>query len=467
MLPCSKPYWSVSRPGSSLNLPWNACRILDGVSVQTNFRDRRETSTSLSLFTLHEMKCEVLCMKDTAQILLVDDDVTLLQALPQALYLRIDGVRVDICDSALEALKQIQEHEYDAIVSDIKMPGMDGLTLLAQIQALRPETPTLLITGHGEHDLALQALRGGAYDFIQKPIDRDYVVAALRRAIQTHQLRRQVRDHQRALELHAHALERVVQNRTQELVQANAAKDTFLSMVSHELRTPLTTLKMRTQHLRRQRERTDADDIVGLGLEDMERAIGRLEVLVTDLLDASLIETNRFVLHRKRCDLVELCRHVLEEYTTGEGPTLRFEAPGEPIEAEVDPNRISQVMLNLLSNARKYSPKGDPITVTLHQAGFEASISVRDRGEGIPSDRLPHIFEPYYRVPNVEVQTDSHTGLGLGLYIAWKLVERHAGHIDVQSALGEGSVFSVVLPLFVDPTIEHVDVKKLVPRTQA
>ncbi len=406
-------------------------------------------------------------MKHTAQILLVDDDVVLLQALPQALYLRIDELGVDTCDSALEALNQIEQYEYDAIVSDIKMPDMDGLTLLAKIQALRPETPTLLITGHGEHDLALQALRGGAYDFIQKPIDRDYVVAALRRAIQTHQLRRQVRDHQRALELHAQSLERVVQNRTQELVQANAAKDTFLSMVSHELKTPLTTLKMRTQHLRRQRERTDADDIVGLGLEDMERAIGRLEVLVTDLLDASLIETNMFVLHRKRCDLVELCRHVLEEYTTGEGPTLRFEAPGEPIEAEVDPNRISQVMLNLLSNARKYSPKGDPITVTLHQAGFEASISVRDRGEGIPSDRLPHIFEPYYRVPNVEVQTDSHTGLGLGLYIAWKLVERHAGHIDVQSALGEGSVFSVVLPLFVDPAIEHVDVKKLVPHTQA
>src|SRR5258708_35882363 len=98
------------------------------------------------------MKGEVRCMKHTAQILLVDDDVTLLQALPQALYLRIDGVGVDTCDSAPEALKQIQEQEYDAIESDIKMPGMDGLSLLAQIQALRPETTTLLITGHVDHD---------------------------------------------------------------------------------------------------------------------------------------------------------------------------------------------------------------------------------------------------------------------------------------------------------------------------
>jgi signal transduction histidine kinase len=413
------------------------------------------------------MKGEVLCMKDTSQILLVDDDVTLLQALPQALYLRIDGVGVDTCDSAPEALKQIQEHEYDAIVSDIKMPGMDGLTLLAKIQALRPETPTLLITGHGEHDLAIQALRGGAYDFIQKPIDRDYVVAALRRAIQTHQLRRQVRAHQRALELHAHSLERVVQHRTQELVQANAAKDTFLSMVSHELRMPLTSLEGRAHLLRRQLERADSDDVVSLGLEDIEHSICRLEVLVNDLLDASLIETNMFVLHRKRCDLVELCRHVLEEHAAGEGPALRFEAPGEPIEAEVDPDRISQVMLNLLSNARKYSPKGYPITVTLHQAGFEASISVRDVGVGIPAEVLPHIFEPYYRVPGVEVQMGAQTDLGLGLYIAWKLVERHAGHMDVQSVPGEGSVFSMVLPLFIDPTTENVDAAKLAPHTQA
>ncbi len=406
-------------------------------------------------------------MKNIPQVLLVDDDVALLQALPQALSLKMDNVQVDTCDSALEALKQIQEHEYDAIVSDIKMPGMDGLALLEKIQELQPETPTLLITGHGEHDLAIRALRGGAYDFIQKPIDREYVVAALHRAIQTHQLRCQVREHQRALELHAQSLERVVQNRTQELIQANAAKDKFLSMVSHELKTPLTSLKMRTQLLRRKRERMDADDVVSLGLEDMERSISRLEVLINDLLDASLIGTNMFVLHRKRCDLVELCRHLIEEYTTGKLPFLRFEAPGESIEAEVDPDRIGQVILNLLTNAHKHSPIGYPITVTLQQAGFEAIISVRDMGGGIPSDALPHIFEQYYRAPDDEEAVDSNTGLGLGLFISRKLVERHAGHIHVQSVPGEGSIFSVVLPLFVEPSAVNDDAAKLAPHTQA
>src|SRR6266700_3102597 len=404
---------------------------------------------------------------DNGRILLVDDDTALLQALSQAVSLRMTDVQVDTSDSALQALDLIKAQDYDAIVSDIKMPGMDGLTLLSRIQQVRPETPTLLITGHGEHDLAIQALRGGAYDFIQKPIDRDYVVAALRRAIQTHQLRRQVREHQRALELHAQSLERVVQHRTQELIQANAAKDKFLSMVSHELKTPISSLKMRTQLLRRKREQIDTDNVVSLGLEDMERSICRLEVLINDLLDASLIETNMFVLHRRRCDLVELCRHLLAEYTAGKGPALRFEAPGEPLEAEVDPDRISQVILNLLTNAHKYSPWGYPITVTLQQVGYEAIISVCDMGGGIPADALPHIFEQYYRAPNVEESMGSLNSLGLGLYISHKLVERHAGHIDVQSVPGEGSVFSVVLPLFVEPSAMNDDTAKLAPHTQA
>src|SRR5436305_1690541 len=228
-------------------------------------------------------------LMEKSYILIVDDDTALLQALPQAMYLRMDEIEVDTCDSAQVAVEQISEKEYDAIISDIKMPGMDGLALLTKIQELRPDTPTLLITGYGEHDLAVQALRGGAYDFIQKPIDRDYLVAALQRAIQTRQLRRKVYEQQLALELHAKSLERMVQKRTSELVEANAAKDKFLSIVSHELKTPLTSLKGMTQLLCRQIQRTDAVDVVKVGLSDMERSIRRMEVSVNDLLDVSLV----------------------------------------------------------------------------------------------------------------------------------------------------------------------------------
>jgi signal transduction histidine kinase/FixJ family two-component response regulator len=162
-------------------------------------------------------------------VLIVDDDAALLQALPATVRLRMRDVQVDTADSAQIALERIAATDYDAIVTDVKMPGIDGLALLHEIQALRPETPTLLITGHGENDLAIQALRGGAYDFIQKPIDRNYFIASLGRAIQMRQLSRQVEAQRAALERHADELERIVQERTRELVAANRAKDDLLA----------------------------------------------------------------------------------------------------------------------------------------------------------------------------------------------------------------------------------------------
>src|SRR5260370_42069868 len=106
-------------------------------------------------------------MVDKSHILIVDDDTALLQALPHTLALRISGVQADTSASAHGALELIQAHDYDVIVTDIKMPALDGLALLAQAQALRPETPNLLITGNGGHQLAVHALRGEASGYIK------------------------------------------------------------------------------------------------------------------------------------------------------------------------------------------------------------------------------------------------------------------------------------------------------------
>ena len=148
---------------------------------------------------------------EQARVLIVDDDPALLQALPVALRLRMPGVTVETADSAATALTRIAAANHDAIVTDIKMPGMDGLALLAQIHARQPDTPILLITGHGEYDLAVRALRGGAYDFIEKPIDRDHVVAAIHRAIRAHSLKRRAKDRQLALERCTNELEGIVE----------------------------------------------------------------------------------------------------------------------------------------------------------------------------------------------------------------------------------------------------------------
>jgi signal transduction histidine kinase len=382
---------------------------------------------------------------EEARILIVDDDPALLQALPHAITLRMQQVVIDTTDSATGALQLVQGQLYDAIVSDIKMPGMDGLALIEQMQKLCPDTPALLITGHGERNLALQALRVGAYDFIQKPIDRDYFISALRRAIQTCQMRRQIARQQRELEQHAISLEQTVAERTRELVVANAAKDIFISIASHELKTPLTTIKGVSQMLRRRLD--GGHTIDAKSLELLDSSVRRMEILVADILATSLIDGHVFALHPQPCDLVVLCRELVEEYSSDMGPSLHLEIQEPALLVEVDRERICQVLLNLLSNARKYSPKNTSITIQVRRQDQRALVSVIDRGVGIPPEQLPRIFERFYRVPDVDIQTGSSVGVGLGLYIVQKIVERHHGCITATSVPGQGSTFTFSLLL--------------------
>ena len=371
---------------------------------------------------------------ENMRVLITDDDPALLQVLPQAITLRMQQVQVDTSDSGPGTLRLVQQYEYDAIVSDIKMPGMDGIALIEQLQVCCPDIPTLLITGHGERDLAIQALRVGAYDFIQKPIDRDYFITSLKRAIQTRQMRRQIAEQQRT-----------VAERTRELIEANAAKDVFMSMVSHELRTPLTALKGISQMITRRVKRGDLVELKSLA--QLENSVRRMELLVNDLLSTSLIEAGMFSLHRQPGDLVAVCQEVLTEYRISMGFSLQVEILTPTLEINMDSERIGQVILNLLSNARKYASKDSCITVRIERQQDEAVIAVIDRGIGIPTEKLAYIFERFYRVPEIEVQTGSSSGAGLGLYIAQKIVEHHGGRLTVSSVSGKGSTFTVYLPL--------------------
>lgn len=144
--------------------------------------------------------------RDT-RILIIDDDAALLQALPHTIRMDLEGVTVETSDSAPQALERIASTDFDVIVTDIKMPHMDGLTLLNEIIKVRPDTPTLLMTGNGEQELAVQAVQQGAYAFITKPMDRKYFLAWLRRALQTRELKRQVVEQQEALCRDAMALQ--------------------------------------------------------------------------------------------------------------------------------------------------------------------------------------------------------------------------------------------------------------------
>lgn len=166
-----------------------------------------------------------------SRILIVDDDQAMLMALAEMLRRQIDGVQVDTSNVARQALTQVLHYEYDAIISDIRMPGMDGLMLLNEIKSLTPDTPILLMTADGDRDLVVHALRGGAYDYVEKPIDPDYLAASLHRAMQMSQLRRKVAEQQRALERHAEHLEQSVKEAVAE-AQAAQRRLAFLADAS-------------------------------------------------------------------------------------------------------------------------------------------------------------------------------------------------------------------------------------------
>jgi PAS domain S-box-containing protein len=134
----------------------------------------------------------------SGRLLIIDDDPAVLSALPETLRLWMPGSVVDLCGTARLALDRIEAIDYDAIISDIRMPDTDGLTLLERIKTCRPNTPVLLITGYGDQTLATQALRGGAFDYILKPIDRDYFLSSLGRALHLRHLSRQAEERLRA-----------------------------------------------------------------------------------------------------------------------------------------------------------------------------------------------------------------------------------------------------------------------------
>jgi signal transduction histidine kinase len=179
----------------------------------------------------------------------------------------------------------------------------------------------------------------------------------------------------------------------------------------------------------------------------MERAILRMERLVNDLVDVSRIDASWLPLWLERCDLVHLCRQIADEQSAAAERDMRLDLTDVPAWVMADAERMGQVLTNLLSNALKYCGQDCPVGLTLRAEGERAVLAVRDEGAGIPPESLPHLFEYFYRVPGVQVQSGSGVGLGLGLFITREIVERHGGAIEVESAIGQGTTFTVLLPL--------------------
>jgi signal transduction histidine kinase len=399
-----------------------------------------------------------------AQVLIVDDDPALLQALSETLQLRMENVAPETSDSAPAALERISATDYDAVVADIKMPGIDGLELLARIHRLRPDTPTLLITGHGEHDLAVQALRGGAHDYIQKPIDRDYFVGSLSHALEVRRLGQQVARQKQSLERHAKDLQECLEERTHELrelyqresiaraeldranrrlEEAQRRREELISMVAHDLGMPLTTLRGYAEVLGRPNVSPATRERARSVIASETRRLARL---VEDLLDVSRVASGRFRVQPVTCDLADISREQVElARARSERHTIHLDAP-ETMPTTCDRDRVAQVFSNLLANAITHTA-GGRILVRLWIEDHQARLSVQDEGPGIPADSLESIFEPHVRLARNGAGRRPPKGAGLGLSIARGIVEAHGGRIWAESSPGQGATLNVSLPL--------------------
>jgi len=243
--------------------------------------------------------------------------------------------------------------------------------------------------------------------------------------------------------------------------EMNRRMDTFLSIASHEMRTPLTTLTLQVQLARRQLKQAQSTEMLSGGafarwiehvrehLSNTETQIARLSRLINELLDDSRIQASQLNLYLKPECLAEVVRKVVEEYQQIEPErTILLRLPPEPLAPlMMDADRIGQVVTNFLSNALKYSQADCPIEAGLRQEVKQEFVWVRDQGPGISAEAQVHIWERFYRVAGVEVQSGTEVGLGLGLHICKTIIEEHGGQVGVTSAPGEGATFWFMLPL--------------------
>jgi signal transduction histidine kinase/PAS domain-containing protein len=247
---------------------------------------------------------------------------------------------------------------------------------------------------------------------------------------------------------------------------ASQRMNEFLGIASHELKTPLTVIKASVQimgrHFTPQPEssqpdssvslRDDVDHLIQMApavLERVERQTGRLNRLVDDLLDVSRIQAGKLEMRPVACHLAAVVADCVEEQRQA-APSRRIDLDlpaGDGIVAQADPERVSQVVTNYLTNALKYSKKERPVAVRLQLEASMARLSVCDEGPGLPAEEQERIWERFYRAPDVQVEHGSGVGLGLGLHISKTIVERHGGQVGVESILGQGSTFWFTLPL--------------------
>jgi signal transduction histidine kinase len=225
--------------------------------------------------------------------------------------------------------------------------------------------------------------------------------------------------------------------------QLQMRKDEFISVASHELKTPITSISASMQILQKFTKTENLPDKVSLFINKASNNLNKLVHLLDDLLNVTKIQQGQLALNKTSFNLTELIKDCCEHIHTGGTHEFIITGP-DFLLVDADYRRIDQVMVNLINNAIKYSPQAKRIEILITSDENNAIVSVRDFGIGINPDKLPHLFDRYYRVDALGHQ---FSGLGLGLYISSEIINRHGGKISADSTLGDGSTFWFTLPI--------------------
>lgn len=379
-------------------------------------------------------------MSSPAKILVVDDEKGIREGCSRVL--QPEGFAVLQAATIREALDKIQGEGFDLVLLDVMLPDGRGLEMLEPICAKDPETVCIIITGFATVELAVDAIKHGAYDFISKPFTADQLLLTVNQGLEKRKLSLEAR---RLQQIEQQALELA---RTQaELERLDQQKSEFMTTVAHELRAPIAG----AQSLLRTISRGLAGDLTPQQHEMLARVQIRLDMLlelVNDLLDLAASKTFASDQALVPVELVPLVQKIVNHYEVeaqGKNIRLGFDPPlGELVVWGV-PDGLERIFANLIGNAIKYTSEGGKVAILLQESDAQVKASIADTGIGIPAEDLPLLFGEFFRARNAK--RSGIGGTGLGLSIVRQLVERFGGQIGVESRENQGTTFTVSLPM--------------------
>ncbi|HEX7788192.1 MAG TPA: response regulator, partial [Methylomirabilota bacterium] len=345
---------------------------------------------------------------------------------------------VEAVGDGAAALAALRARPADLVLADVMMPGLDGFGLLGAVRddpATR-DTPVILVSARAGEEARVGGLAAGADDYVTKPFAARELLARVESTLRLRELRRQAEAERRTLLEQARAAAET----------ASRAKDEFLAVLSHELRTPLNAVYGWARMLRSGEVEGEA---AKRALDVIMRNANAQVQLVDDLLDVSRIVSGKMRLDVRPVELravVEAALDAVRPAAEAKGIELRSTLDPRAVGISGDPDRLQQVVWNLLINAVKFTPPEGRVEVRVTWAEAHVDIVVSDTGQGMAPEVLPHVFDRFQQADSTS--TRRHTGLGLGLALVRHLVELHGGTVQAFSAgVGRGSVFTVRLPI--------------------